>query len=74
MIDDKLRVTVTYDPTKGYVASHPELRAFTALSLNGLRRKIESALMPENPIIIFDLDRAARLERDQRRRDVTANP
>ena len=34
MIDDKLRVGVTYDPAKGYISSHPELRgSFTALSL-----------------------------------------
>ena len=72
MIDDKLHVAVTFDPAKGYISSHAELRPFTALSLNGLRRKIEAALIPENPIVVFTLDRAARIERDQRRRTVAA--
>ena len=72
MIDDKLHVAVTFDPAKGYISSHAELRPFTALSLNGLRRKIEAALIPENPIIVFDLDRGARLERDRRRTQQSA--
>jgi hypothetical protein len=36
--------------------------------LGGLRRRIEAAQLPEDPIIILHLDRAARLERDRRRR------
>jgi hypothetical protein len=35
--------------------------------LGGLRRRIEVALLPDEPVIQLRLDRAARLERDQRR-------
>ena len=66
-LEDRLSIAVTFDPARGYIASHPELQTFTALSLNGLRKKIEEALLPEIPIIILDLDRQARVERDQRR-------
>jgi hypothetical protein len=66
---DKLDVAVTFDPTRGYVASAPELRQpVTALSLGGIRRRVEALMLPEDPIIILNLDRAARLERDRRRR------
>src|SRR5262249_52367541 len=53
----------------GYVATHPELRSpVTALSLGGLRRRIEIALLPEVDVDIrLELDRGARLERDRRR-------
>jgi hypothetical protein len=33
-----------------------------------LRRRIEAALLPDEPVIQLRLDRAARLERDRRRR------
>ena len=37
-------VAVTFDERRGYVGRHPELRApVTALSLGGLRRKVEAA-------------------------------
>ena len=40
----------------------------TALSLGGLRRRIEIALLPEVDVDIrLELDRGARLERDRRR-------
>jgi hypothetical protein len=39
-----------------------------ALSLGGLRRRIEAALLPDEPVVQLRLDRAARLERDRRRR------
>jgi hypothetical protein len=46
MSSDRLEVSVTFDPARGYVASAPELRApVMALSLGSLRRRIE-ALMP----------------------------
>jgi hypothetical protein len=35
--------------------------------LSGVRRRIEALLLPDEPIIILNLDRAARQERDQRR-------
>jgi hypothetical protein len=38
-----------------------------ALSLGGLRRRIEIALLPDDVIITLNLDRAARRERDRRR-------
>ena len=73
MIDEKLRVAVTYDPARGYVASHPDLRPFVASSLNRLRCKIEASLMPDDVHVVFDLDRGARLERDRRRTRQSAN-
>jgi hypothetical protein len=65
---EKLFVAVTFDPAKGYVGTHPDLRApVVALSLSGLRRKIEIKLLPDEVIVVLTLDRAARLERDRRR-------
>jgi hypothetical protein len=44
MPDGRLEVSVTFDK-RGYIGSAPELRqAVVALSLGGLRRKIEIAL------------------------------
>jgi hypothetical protein len=43
-------------------------QSVTALSLGGLRRRIEVALLPDDPVVQLRLDRAARLERDRRRR------
>jgi hypothetical protein len=44
MPDERLEMSVTFDERHGYVASAPELRtAVVALSLGGLRRKIEIA-------------------------------
>jgi hypothetical protein len=66
--DGRFDVAVTFDERRGYVGTHPELRApVTALSLSGLRRKIEAAMMPDEVIVTLKLDRAARLERDRRR-------
>jgi hypothetical protein len=65
---DKLTVDVTFDE-RGYVGTSAELKApVVALSLAGLRRRIEAALMPDDPVIVLSLDRTARLERDRRRR------
>jgi BD-FAE protein len=60
---------VSFDERRGYVGTHPELRSpVTALSLGGLRRRIEIALLPEVDVDIqLELDRGARLERDRRR-------
>jgi hypothetical protein len=45
--DERFEVRVSFDERRGCVASHPELpRAVTALSLNGMRRKIEIAMLP----------------------------
>jgi hypothetical protein len=61
-------VSVTFDERRGYVGSSPELRSpVVALSLGGLRRRVEGAMLPEEVIVVLNLDRAARLERDRRR-------
>jgi hypothetical protein len=67
MHDDRLLVNVTFVPDRGYTAHHPELPRITALSLNGLRRKLAASLMPDEPQIALVLDREARIERDRRR-------
>ena len=64
---EKLFVDVTFDERRGYVGRSPELRApVVALSLGGLHR-IESAMMPDEVVVMLKLDKAARLERDRRR-------
>jgi hypothetical protein len=69
MSGDRLEVSVTFDPAKGYVASAPDLRSpVVALSLGGLRRRVEALMLPDDVIVVLALDRAARLERDARRR------
>ena len=46
MREERLEVSVTFDARHGYVASAPELRwPVVALSLGGLRRKIEIAML-----------------------------
>jgi len=61
--DGRFDVAVTFDERRGYVGTHPELRApVTALSLGGLRRKVEAAMLPEEVIVMLSLDKAARLE------------
>jgi hypothetical protein len=62
-----LMISVTFDPARGYVTAGGEL-PLAALSLSGLRRRIEDAHRGEDVEIKLVLDRAARLERDQRRR------
>ena len=65
--DGRFDVAVTFDERRGYVGTHPELRSpVTALSLGGLRRKVEAAMLPEEVIVMLNLDKAARLERDRR--------
>jgi len=65
---EKLTISVTFDSAKGYIGTHPELQQpVIALSLGGLRRKVEAAMLPEDVIVTLSLDKAARLERDRRR-------
>ena len=65
---DKLSISVTFDPERGYVGTSPELRApVVALSLGGMRAKIEALMSPDEVIVVLNVDRAARLERDRRR-------
>ena len=49
MREERLEVSVTFDERHGYIGSAPELRsAVVALSLGGLRRKIETLLLPDD--------------------------
>ena len=67
-VTDKLSLAVTFNPDCGYVGTSPELRApVVALSLGGLRAKVEALISPDDVIVTLNLDRAARLERDRRR-------
>ena len=53
MRDERLEVSVTFDERHGYIGSAPELRsAVVALSLGGLRRKIEIALLPDDVRVV----------------------
>jgi hypothetical protein len=66
--DDRFEVSVTFDERRGYVASAPELRSpVTALSLGGLRRRIEALMLPDNVNVQLILDRTAERERNRRR-------
>jgi hypothetical protein len=57
-------VSVTFDAERGYVASAPELRQpIVALSLGGLRRRIEIALLPDDVRVVLQLDGLAERER-----------
>jgi hypothetical protein len=52
----------------GYVASAPELRQpVVAVSLGGLRRRIEALMLPDDLRVVLQLDRTAQRERDRRR-------
>jgi len=64
---EQLMISVSFDPERGYVTAG-ELPVLTALSLSGLRRRIEDAHRGEEVEIRLVLDRVARVERDQRRR------
>ena len=67
MREERLEVSVTFDERRGYVASAPELRsAVVALSLGGLRRKIEALMVPDEPIVVLQLDGLAERERHRR--------
>jgi len=66
-VTEKLFVDVTYDTDRGYVGRVPDHPPVVALSLGGIRRKIEIAMLPDDVVVMLKLDRAARLERDRRR-------
>ena len=66
MRGDRLEVNVTFDE-RGYIGSAPELRQpVTALSLGGLRRKIEIAMLPDDVRVVLQLDGLAERERHRR--------
>jgi hypothetical protein len=72
---DRLQVSVSFDERRGYVGTAPELRApVMALSLGGLRRRIEALMLPDDVIVMLNLDRAARRERGRRRRRGEGRP
>jgi hypothetical protein len=57
MHDQRLEVSVTFDERRGYVASGPKLRQpVVALSLGGLRRRIEIAMLPDDVRVVLQLD------------------
>jgi hypothetical protein len=63
MSADRLEVSVTFDERRGYVASAPELRQpVVAVSLGGLRRRIEALMMPDDLHVVLQLDIRARRE------------
>jgi hypothetical protein len=64
MRDEWFEVTVTFDQRRGYVASAPDI---AALSLGGLRRRIEALLLPDEVRIVLQLDGLAERERHRRR-------
>ena len=67
MRDERFEVTVTFDERRGYIASAPELRLpVMALSLGGLRRKIEIAMLPDDVRVVLQLDGLAERERHRR--------
>ena len=67
MSADRLDVTVTYDASCGYIGSVPGLKApVVALSLGGLRRKVEALMVPDEPIVVLQLDGLAERERPRR--------
>jgi hypothetical protein len=54
MREERLEVSVTFDERHGYIGSAPELRsAVVALSLGGLRRKIEIAMLPDDVRVVL---------------------
>jgi hypothetical protein len=68
MSGDRLDVSVTFDPVKGYIATVPDLaEPITALSLAVLRRRIEIALLPDSVEVRLMLDGLAERERHRRR-------
>jgi hypothetical protein len=68
MSSDRLEVSITFDPARGYVATAAELRQpIVALSLGGLRRRIEIAMLPNDVCVVLQLDGLAERERHRRR-------
>ena len=67
MREERLEVSVTFDERRGYIASAPELRSpVVALSLGGLRRRIEALLLPDD-LVVLQFDGPPERERHRRR-------
>ena len=62
----KLDVTVTYDARHGYIATLELRQRVVALSLGGLRRRIEALMLPDEVDVILQLDGLAERERHRR--------
>ena len=74
MPDERLEVSVTFDE-RGYIGSAPELRqAVVALSLGGLRRRLEILKLPDNVRVVLQLDGLAERERHRRRAQLVRSP
>ena len=57
----------TFDERHGYIASAPRLRQpIVALSLGGLRRRIEIGMLPDDVRVVLLLDGLAERERHRR--------
>ena len=69
---DRLDVSVTYDASCGYIGSAPGLAPVVALSLGGLRRRIEILMLPDSVEVRLILDGLAERERHRRRANVHA--
>jgi len=63
--DRRFVVAVTFDERRGYIATAPGLETVSALSLLGLRARIEAQL-PPSMAVKLELDRAATRESDSR--------
>ena len=67
MREERLEVRVTFDERHGYIGSAADLRSpVMALSLGGLRRKIEGLMLPDEVVIVLQRDGLA--EREWHRR------
>jgi hypothetical protein len=54
MSSHRFEVSVTFDAERGYIGSAPGLREpVVALSLGGLRRRIEIALLPDDVRVVL---------------------
>ena len=61
-------MSVTFDAERGYIATAPELhQPIVALSLGGLRRRIEIALLPDDVRVVLQLAERERHRRRARR-------
>jgi hypothetical protein len=68
MREERLAVSVTFDERRGYIAGAPELRSpVVALSLGGLRRKVEALMVPDSVDVVLQLDGLAERELHRRR-------
>jgi hypothetical protein len=65
--------TVACPTSMPSLSSSPWIRGapqsgFATLSLSGLRRRVEAALLPDEPVVRLRLDAVAERERSRRRR------